>query len=92
MRNMTTKELSLLNMYSPLLCNIFGRVVTVFNFLKQYNLQRPPSGRRMTETILSFVFDIWEVTHSCKEEQLLEVALFLLHLLHCQDYRLSLKH
>jgi len=39
----------------------------------------------MTETILSFVFDIWEVTHSCKEEQLLEEALFLLHLLHCQD-------
>lgn len=39
----------------------------------------------MTEIILSFVFDIWEVTHSCKEEQHVEVALLLLHLLHCQD-------
>jgi len=39
----------------------------------------------MTEIILSFVFDTGEVTHSCKEEQHGEVALLLLHLLHCQD-------
>lgn len=39
----------------------------------------------MAEIVLSFVFDIWEVTHSCKEEQHVEAALLLLHLLCCQD-------
>lgn len=42
----------------------------------------------MTKMTLGFVFDIWEVTQSCKEEQHVEVALLLLHLLHCQNLSL----
>lgn len=42
----------------------------------------------MTKIILGFVFDIWEVTQSFKEEQHVEVALLLLHLLHCQNLSL----
>lgn len=42
----------------------------------------------MTKIILGFVFDIWEVTQSYKEEQHVEMALLLLHLLHCQNLRL----
>lgn len=66
-------------------CNIFSGVFSIFDFLKQYTLQRRSRGRRMTKIILSFVLDIWEVTPSCEEEQHVEVALLLFHLLHCQD-------